>query len=161
MRGEPGGERAVHTREDVRQLPAVRHLPHEPAQRRPPRHPVLGARRPGDGVYKTNIQFQPPHGAMWDYFVNDDNIGETRIVKRRAHRRDLAPHRDPRQLRYGHHARRRQRPEVTTYQSPDPANAAARGPIGMQRHGKGVSEYKEIWIEADPDDDRLLSVHGT
>jgi hypothetical protein len=35
---------------------------------------------PAEGEsYKNNIQFQPPHGAMWDYYVNKDHAGETRI----------------------------------------------------------------------------------
>ena len=92
---------------------------------------------------------------MWDYFVNDDNIGETRIVKGERidetwHLTEILANFETGTMRAAVNGQ-----EVTTYQSPDPARRA-RGPIGMQRHGKGVSEYREIWIEVDPEDDRLL-----
>lgn len=32
------------------------------------------------------------------------------------------------------------------------------GPIGMFRHGKGTSQYKDIYIEANPQDDILITV---
>ena len=40
----------------------------------------------------------------------------------------------------------------------DPEKRIVAGPIGMFRHGAGASEYKEIYLEADPREDRLITV---
>jgi hypothetical protein len=40
----------------------------------------------------------------------------------------------------------------------DPEKRIVAGPIGMFRHGKGVSEYKDIYLEANPKGDKLLTV---
>ena len=53
--------------------------------------------------------------------------------------------------------------EIVRYTHPhpqersDPEKRIMRGPIGMFRHGAGGSEYKEIYVEADPKDDKLLT----
>src|SRR5437764_1499628 len=54
--------------------------------------------------------------------------------------------------------------EITRYTHPDPAERTdpekriVPGPIGMFRHGGGASEYKDIFVEANPKEDRLLTV---
>ena len=156
MRGEPGGERAVHTRAEYGSFRLF------VTSRMNPRNGdhlgiLFWGPSPGDGTYQKNIQFQSPHGAMWDYYVNDDNIGETRIV--RGERIDETWHVTEilANLEAGTMRAAVNGVEVTSYQSPDPQRRT-RGPIGMQRHGDGVSEYKEIWIEVDPVEDQLLSV---
>ena len=40
----------------------------------------------------------------------------------------------------------------------DPEKRIVAGPIGMFRHGGGTSEYKDIFVEADPKDDKLITV---
>ncbi len=40
----------------------------------------------------------------------------------------------------------------------DPEKRIIPGPIGMFRHGSGASEYKDIYLEVDPKDDKLLTV---
>lgn len=48
--------------------------------------------------------------------------------------------------------------EITRYKHGDPT-VLKRGPIGMQLHAaKAEMEYKDIKLEADPKDDRLLTV---
>ncbi len=160
LRGEPGGERAVHT---TRSYGSFRLFVTSRMNPRNGDHLGIlfwGPAPSGEEAYKKNIQFQPPHGAMWDYFVNDDNIGETRHV--RGERIDETWHLTEILANYNTGTMRAavNGVELTTYKSPD-HERRWQGPIGMQRHGKGVSEYKEIWIEADPVDDLLISVHGT
>jgi hypothetical protein len=40
----------------------------------------------------------------------------------------------------------------------DPEKRIIPGPIGMFRHGSGASEYKAIYVEENPKEDRLLTV---
>ncbi len=40
----------------------------------------------------------------------------------------------------------------------NPEKRIVPGPIGMVRHGGGASEYKDIWVEANPKQDVLLTV---
>ena len=39
----------------------------------------------------------------------------------------------------------------------DPEKRIVPGPIGMFRHGGGASEYKDIYLEANPKEDRLIT----
>jgi hypothetical protein len=54
--------------------------------------------------------------------------------------------------------------ETTRYTHPyptertDPMKRIIKGPIGMMKHGGGGSEYKDIWVEADPTEDKLYTV---
>ena len=53
--------------------------------------------------------------------------------------------------------------EIVRYTHPkagcsDPETRIVPGPVGMFRHGKGASEYKDIYLEANPKDDKLLTV---
>lgn len=54
--------------------------------------------------------------------------------------------------------------EIVRYKHPfpserkDPEKRIIAGPIGMFRHGAGASEYREIYVEANPREDRLLTV---
>jgi hypothetical protein len=57
--------------------------------------------------------------------------------------------------------------EVTRYTHPfpserkDPEKRIVPGPIGMFRHGGGASEYKDIYVEPNPKEDRLLTLQVT
>ena len=158
MRGEPGGDRAVHTRTEYESFRLF------VTSRMNPRNGdhlgiLFWGPPPGDEVYKMNIQFQPPHGAMWDYYVNKDNIGEKRIV--RGERVDETWHFTEILANFKTGVMRAavNGVEITSYKSPS-WQRRHRGPIGMQRHGKGVSEYRDIWVEENPEYDQLYSVHG-
>jgi hypothetical protein len=54
--------------------------------------------------------------------------------------------------------------EIARYTHPDaserkdPEKRIIAGPIGMFRHGGGTSEYKDIYLEADPKGDKLITV---
>lgn len=47
--------------------------------------------------------------------------------------------------------------EIVRYTDKDPARLS-KGPIGMQKHGSGGSEYRDIFVEVDPTEDRLYTV---
>jgi len=53
--------------------------------------------------------------------------------------------------------------EIVRYTHPhsgertDPEQRIVPGPIGMFRHGAGASEYKEIYLETNPKEDKLLT----
>jgi len=53
--------------------------------------------------------------------------------------------------------------EIARYNHPyprerkDPTRRIVPGPIGMFRHGGGASEYKEIYLEANPKGNKLLT----
>jgi len=47
--------------------------------------------------------------------------------------------------------------EVRRYTDHD-RSRLSKGPIGMQRHGGGGSEYRDIFVEADPTEQRLYTV---
>ena len=49
-------------------------------------------------------------------------------------------------------------PEIPGNERTDPEQRIIPGPIGMFRHGGGVSEYKDIYVEANPKEDKLLTV---
>ena len=40
----------------------------------------------------------------------------------------------------------------------DPEKRIIAGPIGLFRHSGGASEYKDIYLEANPREDKLLTV---
>jgi hypothetical protein len=54
--------------------------------------------------------------------------------------------------------------ETTRYKHPyptervDPTKRIIAGPVAMMRHGGGTSEYKSIYIEANPTEDKLYTV---
>jgi hypothetical protein len=54
--------------------------------------------------------------------------------------------------------------EIVRYTHPqpaerkDPEKRIIAGPIGMFRHGGGTSEYKDIYVEANPQADKLITV---
>lgn len=116
-----------------------------------------GERSTNFGTAKA-LQVQPPHGAMWDYRIN----------------KGLKPwHPDPRprpryqdwhvceilaRLGIGEVRVAVDGLEVTKYKHPEPS-ALRRGPIGMQIHGSvGIFEYKDIRVEINPADDRLITL---
>ncbi|HTB79905.1 MAG TPA: DUF1080 domain-containing protein [Opitutaceae bacterium] len=116
--------------------------------------------RPAAGTWGTAhaLQVQPPHGAMWDYRVNKD-VKPTRVIPRQALRyHDWHTSEILANLQTGEVRMAVDGIEIIRYRHPDPT-LLKRGPIGMQIHSAtSVVEYKDIKIEADPKEDRLITV---
>jgi hypothetical protein len=111
---------------------------------------------PGSIAYTKNIQVQPPHAAMWDYFENTALERQLRQPVSRDYEAwntmEILANIDKGSLRVAVDGR-----EVMHYTDRDPSRLT-KGPIGMQKHGSGGSEYKDIFIEANPVDDKLYTV---
>ncbi len=111
------------------------------------------------------IQFMPPHGAMWSYHPpKHHNLPhETLAPGSRDFTRwsvtELLCNLEKGTMRAAVDG-----VEIARYTHPhaseriDPEKRIIAGPIGMFRHGAGASEYKDIYIEANPKDDRLITV---
>ena len=116
--------------------------------------------RPKPGEFGTAgaLQVQPPHGAMWDYRTNK-NVSPTRVVPRQGLLyRDWHTSEVLADLPKGEVRMAVDGIEIIRHKHPDPS-VLKRGPIGMQLHsGKSIMEYEDIKVEADPKEDRLISV---
>ncbi len=117
--------------------------------------------RPSAGKFGTNnaIQVQPPHGAMWDYHKGKGNIKVERdgsLKKPRYqdwHVSEILTNLDTGEVRFANDG-----VEVMHYKYPD-VSALKRGPIGMQIHAAtGIFDYKDIYVEADPKENKLVTV---
>ncbi len=111
------------------------------------------------------LQFMPPFGGMWDNHPPQH---------RNLPRETLAPgSRDSAQwtttemlcnLEKGTLRAAVDGVEIVRYTHPtpgertDPEKRIIAGPIGMFRHGGGASEYKDIYLEANPKEDKLITV---
>jgi hypothetical protein len=110
----------------------------------------------GSLAFTRNIQVQPPHAAMWDYFENKALEREMLMPGYRDYEAwnttEILANLGKGTLRVAVDGR-----EIMRYTDKDPARLT-KGPIGMQKHGGGGSEYKDIFVEADPADDILYTV---
>ena len=111
------------------------------------------------------LQWMPPNGGMWSYQppmhhgirgmkIND---GPGNITQ--WHTSEVLLNIDKGTLRAatdGVEINRYTHPWPTM--SEDPNLKLYKGPIGMMKHGGGGSEYKDIWIEEDPTEDKLYTV---
>jgi hypothetical protein len=111
------------------------------------------------------IQFQPPNGGSWDYRPGKNNSGKG-LFTRLPH-----PKFDPHQWSQvellvnadtGTARMAVAQPvgtkacEVLNFNDP---TASKKGPIAWQMHNKGLfDEYKDVRIEVDPKDDKLITV---
>ncbi|MES2439956.1 MAG: DUF1080 domain-containing protein [Verrucomicrobiota bacterium] len=111
------------------------------------------------------LQFMPPFGGMWDYHPpqhknlphetltpapKDSAVWHTTEMLCNLEKGTLRAAVDGVEIvRYTH-----PRPGERT----DPEQRIIPGPIGMFRHGGGTSEYKDIYVEANPKEDKLLTV---
>lgn len=111
------------------------------------------------------LQFMPPFGGMWDYHPPQH---------RNLPHETLAPgSRDSAQwtttemlcnLEKGTLRAAVDGVEIVRYTHPtpgertDPEKRILAGPIGMFRHGGGASEYKDIYLEGNPKEDKLITV---
>ena len=110
------------------------------------------------------IQYMPPHGAMWDYHPpkHHNLLHETLAQGSRDftqwHVTELLCNIEKGTMRAAVDG-----VEISRYSHPwpterlDPEKRIIPGPIGMFRHGGGTSEYKDIYLQADPHDERLLT----
>jgi hypothetical protein len=104
------------------------------------------------------LQVQPPHGAMWDYRTNKGLKPEHPTPRPRPRYQDWHLCEILAKLNTGEVRVSVDGVEVTKYQHPDPS-MLKRGPIGMQIHAAvGVFDHKDIRIESDPTEDRLITV---
>ena len=110
------------------------------------------------------IQFQPPNGGSWDYRPGKNNNGKG-LFTRLPHPK-FDPH-EWSQVEILVHANGTARmavaqppgtkaAEVLDFNDP---TAGRRGPIAWQMHNKGLfDEYKDVRIEVDPKEDKLVTV---
>jgi hypothetical protein len=157
MRGFGKGARAAYTKADYGSFRLV-----VTSRMSPVNKDHLGilfwGPRPEHGsiAFTRNLQVQPPHGAMWDYFENVALKREEVVPGSRDyeswHTTEILANLPKGSLRVAVDGR-----EISRYADKDPTRLT-KGPIGMQKHGSGGSEYKDIFVEADPTDERLVTV---
>jgi hypothetical protein len=116
-----------------------------------------GERR-ADFRYGDCVLVIPPHGGMWDYRPGKgspprENIPHTKADPHQWHETEVLGHVKAGTLRMAVNGI-----EIVRYKDEDPARLK-RGPIGLQIHsGASIVEYKDIEVEVDPKDDRLITV---
>jgi hypothetical protein len=111
------------------------------------------------------IQFQPPNGGHWDYRPGHNNSGKD-LFRNLPHTK-FDPH-EWSQIEILVHASSgtarmavaqpvgMRAVEVLDFKDP---TAGKKGPIAWQMHNKGLfDEYKDVRIEVDPKEDKLISV---
>jgi len=111
------------------------------------------------------IQFMPPHGAMWDYHppmhhnLPHETLAQGSRDFTQWHVTEMLCNIDKGTMRAAVNG-----VEISRYthafprEHSDPEKRIVPGPIGMFRHGGGASEYKDIYIEANPKEDKLITV---
>jgi hypothetical protein len=116
-----------------------------------------GTRMP-DWKYGECILVIPPSGGMWDYHPGKkgpprEKLPHPEVDAHEWHETEILAHLADGTLRVAVNG-----VEVTRYKDEDPTRLR-KGPIGLQIHA-GASEvaYKDLEIEVDPADDRLLTV---
>lgn len=114
------------------------------------------------------IQFMPPHGAMWDYHPpKHHNLPHEKVAEGSKDYTKWTTTEVLCNIEKGTMRAAVDGVEVSRYQHPypaeriDPEKRIVPGPIGMFRHGGGASEYKDIYVEANPKEDRLITVKGS
>lgn len=111
------------------------------------------------------IQFMPPHGAMWDYHppkhhnLPHETLAQGSKDYTQWHVTELLCNVEKGTMRAAVDG-----VEITRYNHEFPSERndlekrIVPGPIGMFRHGGGASEYKDIYLEANPKEDKLITV---
>jgi hypothetical protein len=116
-----------------------------------------GDRKP-DWGYGECILVIPPSGGMWDYHPGKkgpprEKLPHPDFDAHVWHETEVLAHMATGTIRMAVNG-----VEVTRYKDEDPTRLR-KGPIGLQIHaGASEVEYKDIEIEVDPKDDRLLTV---
>ena len=116
-----------------------------------------GERR-DDWRYGDCILVIPPHGGMWDYHPGKgspprENIPHTKADPHQWHETEVLARLNAGTVRMAVNGI-----EIVRYKDEDPSRLK-RGPIGLQIHsGASIVEYKDIEVEIDPREDRLITV---
>jgi hypothetical protein len=116
-----------------------------------------GDRRP-DWRYGDCILVIPPNNGMWDYHQGKgspprENLPHETFDPHVWHQTEILAHIKDGIIRVAVNG-----VEVTRYKDEDPSRLK-KGPIGLQIHsGASVVEYKDIEIETDPTEDRLMTL---
>jgi uncharacterized protein (TIGR03067 family) len=169
MRGEGGTSRLAYTKEDYGSFRLI-----FTARMNPVNGDHLGVLfwgdRPKDSSKPTIdnagwIQFMPPHGAMWDYHPpKHHNLKHETLAAGPKDYTQWSTTELLCDLEKGTMRAAVNGVEISRYAHPDPGERKdpekriVAGPIGLFRHGKGASEYKAIYVEANPKGDKLLTV---
>jgi hypothetical protein len=111
------------------------------------------------------IQFMPPHGAMWDYHPpKHHNLPHETIAKGSKDYEKWSTTELLCNIEKGTMRAAVDGVEIARYthefptERTDPEKRIIPGPIGLFRHGGGTSEYKDVYIEANPKSDKLITV---
>jgi hypothetical protein len=116
-----------------------------------------GERR-ADFRYGDCVLVIPPHGGMWDYRPGKgspprENIPHEKADPHQWHETEVLGNIKAGTVRMAVNGI-----EIVRYKDDDPGRLK-HGPIGLQIHsGASIVEYKDIELEIDPKDDRLLTV---
>jgi hypothetical protein len=116
-----------------------------------------GERKP-DWGYGDCILVIPPSGGMWDYHPGKkgpprEKLPHPDFDAHAWHETEILAHFATGTIRMAVNG-----VEVVRYKDEDPTRLR-KGPIGLQIHaGASVVEYKDVEIEVDPKDERLLTV---
>jgi hypothetical protein len=159
----------IYTRDDYGNFRLVFNMRHVSGQ---PDHQacvLIFCTRPPEGQKGLDalggIQFQVPNGGHWDYRPGRNNGGGSEFTKIEHPKFDVHGWSQVEMLVNADTGTARmavaqpvgtRAVEVLTFKDP---SAAKKGPIAWQMHNKGLfDEYKEVRIEMDPKEDRLITV---
>ena len=111
------------------------------------------------------LQFMPPFGGMWNYHPpQHKNLPHETLTPAPKDSAQWSTTEMLCNLEKGTMRAAVNGVEIVRYTHPqpgertDPEHRLIPGPIGMFRHGGGTSEYKDIYVEANPKEDKLLTV---
>jgi hypothetical protein len=111
------------------------------------------------------VQWMPPFGGMWSYHppmhhgLRAMKVGTAMASNTEWHTSELLLNLDKGTLRAAVNG-----VEISRYthewptERVDPTKRIIRGPLAMFRHGRGGSEYKDIYVEDEPTEDVLYTV---
>jgi hypothetical protein len=114
--------------------------------------------RLADWRYGDCILVIPPNNGMWDYHQGKgspprENLPHAQFDPHAWHETEILAHLKDGTIRVAVNG-----VEVTRYKDEDPSRLR-KGPIGLQIHsGASVVEYKDVAIETDPAEDRLVTL---
>jgi len=114
------------------------------------------------------LQFMPPFGGMWDYHppkhhnLPHETLASGSKDSTKWCLTEILCNLDKGTLRAAVDG-----VEIARYTHPspgerkDPEKRLVPGPIGLFRHGGGASEYKDVYVEANPKEDVLITVKAS
>lgn len=111
------------------------------------------------------IQFMPPFAGMWDYHPpQHHNLPHEKVAEGSKDSTQWCTTELLCNLEKGTMRAAVDGVELARYVHPypsertDPERRIVPGPIGLFRHGGGASEYKDVYVEANPDSEVLITV---